>query len=211
MTIDDIIADRHIEEVLHFTTNRGLTGILASGVVKPRKRLPLDKRLEYVYKDNCPDRSRDIAWHDYVNLSITNVNYRLFEISMRKWHSGTDDWWCILCFSPVVLEHQSVYFTTTNNIYTDVRRAEGPTGLENMFADRVSRWGGNVVNREPSSPANQPTCNQAEVLYMGDLSIEHLERVYVENGDTASAVESIVDVLDSVPDFDCIVRPELFD
>lgn len=211
MTIQNIIADRRIEEVLHFTTNRGLTGILASSAVMPRKRLPEDKRLEYILTYNCPDRSRDVRWHDYVNLSVTEVNLHLFGISKGKWHSGTENWWCIVCFSPVVLEHSGVYFTTTNNIYTGVRRADGPTGLENMFADRVSRWQGNVVSREPSSPANQPTCNQAEVLYPGDLSLQYLEHVYVENEDNAASVESMADVFDGIPDFDCIVSPELFD
>jgi len=211
VSIDSILSKRGIKEILHFTTNQGLTGILASKAVKPRKRLPQDKLLEHICIYNCPDRSRDMEWHDYVNLSITSVNLRLLGISRDKWHPGPDIWWCILCFSPTILAHPGVYFTTTNNAYPGVRRAQGAQGLENMFADRIVWWRGHVVERRPSTPANQPTYYQAEVLYPGELSVEHLEHVYVDNEDDASSVESMLDVFAGVPNLDCILRPEFFD
>lgn len=210
MTIEDIINKRGIEEILHFTTNRGLTGILDRKVVKPRKRLPKEKRLEHIVLYNCPDRSRDRGWHDYVNLSITMVNLRLFGISKGKWHHEKDNWWCVLSFLPVILTHPGVYFCTTNNMYSGVKRAQGPQGLENLFASTIVRWDREVVKRSSSTPPNQPTCNQAEVLYPGELSLEYLGHVYVETGDNASAVESMFEVFQGLPDVDCITRPELF-
>src|SRR5437899_1547768 len=99
MNIRGLIAERQIRQVLHFTTDRGLVGILASRAVKPRKRLSTDKYLEHIYKPNCENRIRDSAWHDYVNLSIETINAHLFGISSGNWHRDLDGWWCILSFS----------------------------------------------------------------------------------------------------------------
>lgn len=211
MTINDIIQRRGIKEILHFTTNVGLTGILASKAVKPRESLPKDKYLEYVYLYNCEDRSRDAAWHEYVNLSITKVNWRLFSISMFKWHSNIDGWWCILSFDPVILRHPGVFFTTTNNIYTGVKRKTGVEGLEQLFAEKVVRWEGNVVTRTQSTPSNQPTCEQAEVLYPGELSLDYIKAIYAKDDHSAYAAESLLDTFNENPKVNCNVKPDLFE
>ena len=209
MTIGDIIEQRKISEILHFTTNRGITGILATGDVKSRKLLPKEKYLEYVYMYNCKERHRDTIWHDYVNLSLTTVNKKLFGISSGNWHAAMDGWWCILSFSPEILTHDGVIFTTTNNIYTGVKRDTGPRGLEKLFSPRIIQWSNNIVRRNPNIPTNQPTCQQAEVLYPQELSIQYLQRIYVEADDHASAIESQFDVL-NIPEYECLVEPDLF-
>jgi hypothetical protein len=207
--IAKIIKDRGIEEILHFTTNRGLTGTLDTKVLLPRKKLPEKSRLEHIVMYNCPDRSRDSAWHNYVNLSISNVNSNLFDISKGKWHKEL--WWCILSFSPIILTHPGVYFTTTNNMYSGVMRAQGFEGLEKLFANKVERWTGNVAKRVDIMPLNQPTCNQAEVLYPEGVSIEFLNTIYVQNEDNASKVDSIIEIFPRKPKINCIVRSELFE
>ena len=208
MSIEDIVINRNIKEILHFTTNKGITGMLASNGILPRKRLPQDKHLEHIYEYNCGDRSRDAAWHDYVNLSITIINRRLFGISKGKWHRDIDGWWCILAFSPKMLSHEGVFFTTTNNMYSGVRRYQGANGLEKLFAKQIMRWQGENVTRSPAMPENQPTCEQAEVLYPGELSLDYLHRIYVESSHAAAAVESILEL------YSCgvgvVERPELF-
>lgn len=210
MTISEIVARRGIGEILHFTTNTNLTGILASNAVKPRSQLPKEKYLEYIFMYNCPDRSRDAAWHGYVSLSVTQVNTRLFGISMNKWHQGFDGWWCILSFDPEILAHPGVIFATTNNMYTGVRRVDGAEGLELLFSESVVRWEGCEVSRHHSAPANQPTCEQAEVLYPGELSLDHLKVVYAREDDSACAVESLLCELFDARAITCCVRPELF-
>ena len=210
MTIKHIIMKRGIEEILHFTTNAGVTGILASGALLSRQCLPADKYLEYIYRYNCRDRSRDSGWLDYVNLSITSVNRRLFGISKGKWHSGMDGFWAILSFSPEILMHPGVYFATTNNAYPDVKRNQGPEGLEALFADTISSYG-KMLKRNPTTPNNQPTCPQAEVLYPGKLSINYLRRIYVDSPDHACAIESQFGLFPDLPPLgNCIVKSSLF-
>jgi len=171
VSVESIIKDRGITEVLHFTTNCGMTGILASGAVKPRASLGIDRRLEFIVTFNCPDRQRDRDWHGYVNLSITRVNCDLFAISRKKWHSASPGWWCILSFGSEVLTHKGVVFCTTNNAYAGVVvRQAGAEGLERLFAQKVLAYeSGTMATRQKGTPANVPTCKQAEVLYPGEL------------------------------------------
>lgn len=197
MTIKRIVQERGIEEVLHFTTNSGLVGIFAARALKARRRLSSDKYLEHIYRGNCPDRSRDTAWHDYVSLSISSINGHLFNISSGKWHKEMDGWWCVLSFIPTILEHDGVYFTTTNNAYDPqyggcVVRGTGPEGLNRLFADRIRQWPTkSVIIRCSDTPNNQPTCKQAEVLYPGQIGLEFLQNVYVKDDSHIAEIHGI--------------------
>jgi hypothetical protein len=192
-TIAGVIARRGITEVLHFSTNHGLTGILAEGAVLSRERLPESKYLEHVYKPNASVR-KDRAWLDYVNLSISRINTEFFGHSTR-WHANQDLWWCVLSLDPTIMSDSGVVFAATNNIYTGCRHAAGAPGLEALFAPKVERWEGNVVRRTPDMPEAWTTCHQAEVLYPERLSCQHLRCVYVATGPHADIAASTCDIL----------------
>lgn len=208
MTIEDIITQRKLTEVLHFTTNEGLLGILYSHAAKSRKRLPHEKQLEYIYKPNAVFR-KDSDWLDYINLSISRMNYQFFDVSANRWHRERNIWWCVLSFKPVILSHTGVIFATTNNMYTGVKRAPGAKGLLALFADSIIQYSGTVVKRDTELPVNFPTCRQAEVLYPGQLSTEYLQRVYVAIGEDH---DEICGQCAGVchPDIDVCVLPEIF-
>lgn len=208
MSVADVIQQRQVQEVLHFTTNSGLAGILASRAVKSRAILPAEKGLEHVYSPNCQYR-KDTAWLNYVNLSISKINLHLFGISSEKWHVDEDLWWAILAFQPEVLTHDGVYFTTTNNMYTGVRRGLGEEGMEALFEPRVTRWAGSTVDREPSLPDASPTCGQAEVLYPQELSTEHLQRIYVVEEDHGDAVAGMLGAIGH-PSVEIVVDGSVF-
>jgi len=212
VTMEDVIIKHGINEILHFTTNSGFVGILDAHCVKPSQDLPQDHRLEYILKMNCPNRSRDIEWLNYVSLSITHVNKYFFNISKNKWHKNDVAWWCILSFRPEILTHSGVVFCTTNNAYTKVvKRGYGDSGLEQLFANTVVEYeSGTVAKRHHSMPVNQPTSKQAEVLYPGELSLDYLQRIYVNEEEHASAIESQWAICSEEPCVECIVRPELF-
>jgi len=177
MNVADLVEDRDIENVVHFTTNHGLCGALAEGRLLSRARLPETKYLEHVYRPNASVR-KDREWLDYVNLSISRLNWEFFDHSQR-WHADTDVWWCAVALDPMLLSFDGVVFTTTNNIYTSCRRATGGIGLEALFADTVARWPGNVAKRDPRLPRNWTTCHQAEVLVPREVPMELLRRIYV--------------------------------
>ena len=168
---------RGITQVLHFTPLKGAVGILAAGVSKSRARLPEDAYLEYVYQPNALIR-RDQAWLDYVNLSIERINDWFFR-SSHRWHSAEGAQWVILAFSPQILAHPGVVFTTTNNAYPECLRAEGLAGFSQMFGELVTGYNGRQYNRM-NIGASWPTDRQAEVLYPGELSCEFLQRIDVQ-------------------------------
>lgn len=208
MTIEHIIQHRQITEVLHFTTNLGLLGTLYSQSLKSRHRLTQDKQLEYIFSPNAAFR-KDAAWLDYVNLSISQINSYFFNVSAGRWHRDRDIWWCVLSFSPKILTHEGVWFTSTNNIYTGVTRGQQAQGLESVFAERVVRWNGNIVCRGATTPACNPTCEQAEVLYPGEVSTNFLRKIYVSTEDDADEICGHFCGVGH-PEVDLVVLPSLF-
>ena len=185
MTVARIIAARGITEALHFTTNRGLVGVLASGGVKATKSLTQDEYLANILHKNAitrPEEAEDFDksedWMDFVNLSISAINTSYMGFS-KRWPHNQNVWWCILAFDPVIMTHPGVYFATTNNGYPHCRRASGDEGLEALFAPSIARKAAWRAYRGQRAP-NLPTCQQAEVLYPRFLPIEFLRNVYVQ-------------------------------
>src|ERR1700732_1298346 len=93
---------RGVTRVVHFTTVLGIVGIISSRAVKSRKRLPTEKHLERVYRPNALARRGDVAWHDYVNLSVSRINVWMFDHSER-WHADERVSWVLLSFAPDIL------------------------------------------------------------------------------------------------------------
>jgi hypothetical protein len=211
-TIQDIIQERGISEVLHFTTNNGIVGIFAAGALLSRDDLNEEDHLGNVRLLNCAIR-RDSEWTRYVNLSISAVNSDLLGISSNNWHQTREGlWWAVLSFSPDVLLDDGVVFTTTNNVYhSTVRRDTGPAGLEALFAQDVP-WGyyGSVKRRSSSTPANQPTDLQAEVLYPGGLDLSRLQAIYVPHEDHIDDIEGFIAAIPNAPSVPVQVKPEVF-
>ena len=188
----DAAKERGITDVVHFTTTMGVVGIFAARAVKSRERLPEDKYLEHVYMPNATFR-KDVNWLDYVNLSIQRINDWMFE-SSEKWHSNEEVSWVTLSFSPEILSHPGVVFTTTNNIYPSCKRSEGLEGFSRMFSDLViGRYGSRHVREGKLD--SWTTDRQAEVLYPGELSIEHLQRIDVQTEKGLETIDGIMGVL----------------
>ena len=205
--IVEAAVERGITSIVHFTRARpGLVGILDSSAIKSRRDLPQDARLKYAYEENAMDRSRDIPWHGYVNLSVTTINVSMFN-SSRGWHPDAE--WVIFEFKPEILGDPGVVFSTTNNAYTVAQHGRGLRGFEQMFAPRVP-WGelGSVRTRRGRRP-NQTTDPQAEVLYPLALSLVHLHTITV--GDEGT-YDTVVGALATFPRHtpDIVLKPEAF-
>lgn len=199
MTIAEEVTARGVRELLHFTTNNGLLGSLASGHLKSRPLLKVDEYLKKVIHYNSQTRIEESAyfdkqqdWISFVNLSISEINRRFFGIS-EGWHIGKDKWWSIMSFDPVIMIHDGVWFTTTNNSYDGCIRRQGLAGFIGVFDNPIlrKRWGMGGVPwyaYRANRAARLPTCEQAEVLYPGQVSMEYLRAVYVREDDQADIV-----------------------
>jgi hypothetical protein len=166
---------RGVTQVVHYTSQRGIMGSLRKGSVLSRERVANDPDLAYIF-EGVWDR-KDPDWIDYISLSISRTNLDLFRRS-RKNHP--DWWWGVLSFDPAVLDHEGVWFTTTNNIYPPCLRGQGREGFDAMFAERVPfGYYGSEHWRRSDHPGELTTDPAAEVLYRGALSLEHLRTIYV--------------------------------
>ena len=208
MSVDDIVAARGISEVVHFTTSHGCLGTLYTRTLLSRARLQDDEMVRYLFEPNAELR-RDVAYVDHISLSIEHINERFFSISADKWHRNDPIFWCILGFDPVVLAHESVVFATTNNIYSSVRRGVGDAGLLRLFAERVPQYNALTASRTAGMREAHPTCPQAEALYPGSLSTEHLQRIYVRTGAEQSETVGFLKATFH-RNVDVVVAPEKF-
>ncbi len=197
--------NRGITQVVHFTTLRGAVGVLAAGALKSRARVGEDEYLERVYRPNASFR-KDPEWLDYVNLSIQRINDWMFERS-TSWHPSEIGSWVVLSFHPRILAHPGVVFTTTNNIYPSCERAEGLAGFRRMFAEVVRGYYGRAQGRE-GKLVSWPTDRQAEVLYPGEVSCDHLQRIDVQNEPSLETVHGALGALDA--DVPVLHAPEVF-
>jgi hypothetical protein len=90
-----------------------------------------------------------------------------------------------------------------------VRRGQGAAALANLFAARVIRWRDNIVVRSDELPDNFTTCQQAEVLYPGELSVEYLRRIYVTRDEDADEVHAQLAVV-GFEGVEVVADPERF-
>lgn len=193
MSLQEEITSRGVEEILHFTTNRGLVGMLATGFLKSRRRLPEDKYLKHILHPNAMvrpeskpffDRSED--WLDFVNLSITEINTSFFRFS-GDWSHNQEVWWAILAFDASIASHEGVYFATTNNGYEHCVRGKGERGFQQLFVNEIRRKGAWKARRG-RRPERLPTCEQAEVLYPKEVPLSYLRAIYLRSPEHADCV-----------------------
>lgn len=205
MTIQEIIATRGISKVLHFTTSNGLLGMLAGKPpsLLPRAQVKGQEHLEFIMSLNAPIR-KDTAWLNYSSLSIERINKYFFKYSSDI---HPDTFWVILAFSPQILTHPGVYFATTNNIYYDVIREQGSQGLQRLFAPTIQNRSQTIYRKDTHLPS-YPTDIQAEVLYPGPLSLEHLLKIYVKNSESKKLIDAQLMTLHQ--QYEVIISPENF-
>ena len=206
MSVSVDVDRRGIGEILHFTTSKGLLGILDTRAALSRTRVKLEERLEYILKLNS-SRVLDPGWEDYVNLSISEINAAFFRIS-RGWHPP-DLWWAILSFAPEVLSHPGVHFSTTNNCYPSCKRGQTRQHFNALFAQEVRGRMGVAIRRPPTLPDSCTTDEQAEVLYPERLSTQYLRTIYVSEPAHADQVHYFIKLVDHEP-VSVRIEPERF-
>ena len=177
MTVSELARDRGVTEILHYTSDRGVMGSVMKGALLSRERVEADPDVPFIFEGVW--ERKDPEWLDHISLSVSRINLDLFRRSRKRL---PDRWWAIMSFSPDILDHDGVCFTTTNNVYNECcERGEGPEGFEAMYATQIE-WGyyGSRKHRTSHHDDAWPTDRAAEVLYPGEIPLEYLQTVYVE-------------------------------
>lgn len=189
MTPAEAAARRGVSEIVHFTTEKGLLGSIRKDSLLSRRRVQDDPDLAFILQRVWP--RRDHSWIDYISLSVNTINLDLYRAAQNHL---PDLWWTVLAFDPAILDHDDVWFATTNNIYPSCRRAQSLVGFEALYADEVrGRYSERRV-RDGLDGA-QPTDRAAEVLYPRELALDHLVAVYVPSDEHRQHVLAWCDAL----------------
>jgi hypothetical protein len=140
-----------------------------------RERVEDDPEIAFIFEGIWERKDHD--WADYISLSISRINLDLFQRSRRHF---PDYWWAVMSFDASILDHEGVYFTTTNNSYPCCKREPGVEGFNSMFKSPVEwGWYGSRIVRPQNHPDGWPTDRAAEVLYPRCIPLDFLERIYV--------------------------------
>ncbi|MGK5637152.1 DarT ssDNA thymidine ADP-ribosyltransferase family protein [Streptomyces sp. URMC 126] len=204
-----LVEEREITEVVHFTTNRGLLGILVQRECKARALLARDEYLESIYHQNTKYRREDRRYLTYVNLSVSEPNHRFLRISSEDWWAHEDLFWAVLSFDPVIMTHPGVLFAPGNMGYSGITPAAGRAGAEALFAEHVPQGFGKTMRRRRDRAPHLPTNPQAEVLYPRTVPTRYLRRVYTLTHEDAAKAEAIVSA-SGHDEVDIIVDPVTF-
>lgn len=202
-------ADRKgVKEILHFTTNHGLLGILAQDALLPNSMLKKEDSLAFIFKQNSEwRREKNQNWLGYVNLSVSKLNKEFFSYSEYQ-HRESDIFWVILSFTTELLDDSGVYFTTTNNIYPSCLRGLGLESFNLMFAAQIVGKFQKQLSRSFEHLPFWTTCEQAEVLYPGILSLKYLKKIYVRDKTTKHSVSAQLGALGK--SYEVCISPEKF-
>lgn len=183
MTIQEVLQEREITKLFHFTHSDNLSSILENGLLS---RLELDEEAnEYNYDFNDQDR---IDGHpDAICLSISFPNARMFW-KYRSLKSGN---WVLLELDPSILWTKDCAFYPTNaasnNVrFNDLALMKGREAFSALFLDEV--FG---IQRDANLPAKYTTDVQAEVLVFEKIDPEYIVNTFHPNRESAQHFKNL--------------------
>jgi ssDNA thymidine ADP-ribosyltransferase, DarT len=167
--------ERGVTEILHYTSERGVMGSVMKGELLSREQVENDDDVAFIFEGIWERKDPD--WVDYISLSVSRINADLYRRSRKNF---PDYWWAVLSFDVAILDHDDVWFTTTNNSHPPCERGQRIEGFEAMFGSPIEwGWYGTKKWRNATCPDAWPTDRAAEVLYPTRIPLSFLQKVYV--------------------------------
>ena len=167
-TLENIIAERDIKSLTHFTPIANLDSILQNGIVA-RSFIDTGK-----LNGICCDNDRADGLRNGICLSVSYPNSKMFfPYRLRMKDNPFNkidelDWAVIILDISIILHKKCAFFDTNaacakfrNVLLDDLKTAKA---FENMFANEVITRDGELVKRESYLKPKDTTCVQAEVM-----------------------------------------------
>lgn len=200
-----VVAERHIEEVLHFTKLENLPGILEHGLGS-RTDL-INAGLGYSPSDGDRLDGKD----DAISVSVSCYSPRMFEAKRKR---GGNTPWTILVLDPSVLcDHPCRFFRqgapTSATKYKHGKR-NGGYALEKLFEEASFSADPNEMGLRAKHdlPQSWPTFSDAEVQVMNPIDPGYICGVLVE---TSEHEDCVKEVFKSAGRDDCEVKVHPFE
>ena len=198
----DLIQERGITRLVHFTPLMNLISIIRQQKILPREQLRQYAKehqdlalLDYI---RWNDKKRLDHRLDCINLSVERINSYLLRSFRREYAEGEP--WTILTIDPQFLLREGVVFTVGNAASRQVREegtAPGAAGLRALFADQVcvgNSYGTRIYKRTPRMNPAYPNCIQAEVLFPGEIPLSGVTGLICDSDENRSIVKSVLSV-----------------
>jgi len=182
--IEEIIEQKRIKKLVHFTKIDNIANILKHGLV------PIKTLLEKGIRSSHNDYLRIESMHDCTSFSIEFPNYKLFKKFRVKYPKAN---WAVIELKPdILLSRDNIaYFCYTNaaakeikEILSSKRKKELQTAeaFQKMFANPLETKEGKL-NRDHRYDKNWPTDSQAEILISGIIDKKYIVRICFQSGD----------------------------
>ena len=170
--IKRFLEERGIEYLVHFTDMANISSIKRNGLLS---RAFLQRRgMEFRFNDNARWDKR----LDYISLSITNPNKDVYQSFVNR---GSIQRGAFIYIDASILykESNDRLYCVTNAASTKCPKGRTLLDLEQMFDDVVyfeTTRGKQQVKRY-NKAANEPTYEQAEILYQGSIDPKYIIRI----------------------------------
>ena len=165
--IEEIIQQRCIRKLVHFTRIINLKSIIEFGILP---RLELEKKK---IKVEFNDHQRLDTWPETSSISVTEKNSYLFPTFVQRSKTSIDDWFDILIHPSILTEKECIFCDTNaaNHKFEEYRGntepLKDPTSFEGMFRDKVVRKSTGTFTPRNNKESNLTTDNQAEICVYG--------------------------------------------
>ena len=179
-SIQNIVKERSVRHILHFTRLENVKGIVENGLI-PRAELDSSS---YSFIHNDPKRLDNTPTAS--SLSISWPNYRMFYSYRDEDFEGG---WVVLSFKPDVLWDFDCAFCFTNAASASMRSISAEdkktvAALESMFSERKNYPARSTLGIDESFPTDP----QAEVLLFGVIPSSYIDTVFVPTAGVAQSL-----------------------
>lgn len=163
--IENDLRERNIHQIFHFTNLGNLNNILNNGL----KSIALldHEETEYYYND----AKRLDERHDYISLSISFPNYKMFWKCRQE---EPNEQFVVLELSPMVILSKDCLFFYTNAACSEFRYQN------EHFYQTTDAWNSLFLseNRNQTLPLKYTTDVQAELMIQGIIEPEYIKKIH---------------------------------
>lgn len=187
LKIKQIIIDRKIKYLVHFTRLENLTSILKHGLV------PVSLQEQRGIRSVKNDKERREGRMDCTSCSVEFPNYQMF---YKYRMSIPDSKWVVLVLDINILlvDSRDIFFSYTNagRAHQKTNRRfhwfRSPEEFENLFSQPWTLYAQNSFSREQQSISdNMPTDPQAEILISDIIDPQYIKHVCFNDQDDLSS------------------------
>lgn len=180
----DIVRERKITRLCHFTKSANLPYILGEGVEDYNGIIPNVKVRDSKFLE-INDVNRYDGKPELICTSIQYPNLFFFEASQKRSLDSLLSDWVVILINPDVID-ENTYFCPVN---AATRRGEyigrGAEHFSKLFAMNLQEFGSKSPFRNDKYSSSVPTDLQAEVMFEKDLPIESIIGLVFSNRNQA--------------------------